>query len=113
MAVEFRVIAIEDCQPCNGVGIVLHPLWARYWKSHPQGLPTHDDDLAWFRDNGHISSYTKIPPEEIPCADCEGTGAIRREVPLLEALQQLDIHPRPRPNVRGPFITHIPERSAP
>ena len=104
---DFRVIAIEDCAKCYGDGYVSHPSWSDYFLAHPDGvLPTPEADLAWFREQGHdIERVEDLPPEEIACPGCQTAGSIRREIPLLEALRQLNI--QPQPNVRGPFIQHV------
>jgi len=59
-------------------------------------LPSPEADLAWFREQGHeIQRVEDLPPEEIPCPVCHTAGTIRREIPLLEALRQLNIQPQP------------------
>jgi len=95
MLVDFRVIAIEDCTRCEGTGYIEHPWWTTYRLCKPDNSSLPDD-------------ITHFPPEETPCPGCQGAGTIRREVPLIEALRQLNI--RPDTNVRGPFIKHVPER---
>jgi len=94
---DFRVIAIEECERCHGDGYINHRMWAEYFLAHPNGvLPSPEADLAWFREQGHeIQRVEDLPPEEIPCPVCHTAGTIRREIPLLEALRQLNIQPQP------------------
>jgi hypothetical protein len=33
--------------------------------------------------------YSGIPPEEIACGECGGTGELREEIPLEDALKAL------------------------
>lgn len=85
MMVTFYVWAEQPCPECLGTGVVTHPAWREYWTVHPDGFPTAEDDARWFREQG----YTKIPPEEVDCGACGGTGYLSWRVPLQEALERL------------------------
>lgn len=92
-ATDFCVIGTEQCNICHGTGRVEHPWWTQYRAEHP--------------DNGRIPDGVDFPPEEIPCTRCHGAGTIRTEIPLVEALLQLHVHPVD--NARSPVAERMPE----
>ena len=73
------------CSACNGVGVVGHPDWDAYWRKYPEDSPSLEIIRAFFSECGHDA----IPPEEIKCLECEGSGIIESEVSLSEALADL------------------------
>jgi len=91
MMSQYKVIRIDDCYRCDGVGYVTHPAWQRYFEAFPKRtLPTVEDDLAWFREQGFNYYRAKdLPPEDIPCDLCKTAGTLRTESDLGEALREL------------------------
>jgi len=57
---------------------------ATRYKENPNGLP-RDQFKNWWNSIG----VYEIPDEELTCAECDGNGVIRREVPLEEALEKI------------------------
>jgi len=99
---EYFVIAVDVCQECNGDGVIQHPAWVRYWERFPPGpqgngmtveqidiVFIYDRDVEWFREQGYRCPGGRLPDEELPCAECDGAGKVRKEVPLREALEAL------------------------
>lgn len=79
----------EPC-PCGG-GMVQHPAWARWWETHARDeLPANAADLL---DTGLLVPGEAIPPEEVPCPQCHGSG--RR--PTIPGRVLLDFLARHRP----------------
>jgi hypothetical protein len=86
--VTYYIEAEQPCPECQGTGVVQHPAWAAYWQEHHgESLPTAEADERWFREQG----YSRIPPEELTCEVCHGTGIRRQRVPLAEALAALGL----------------------
>ena len=83
---NFLVVEENKCPRCQGHGVVLHPRWEAYWKKFPKGLPTPEADCCWFQQQG----YSKPPAEEEKCCGCNGSGVIRTEVSLSDALDRLE-----------------------
>jgi len=80
-----RYLVVEEsvCPECEGDGVVLDPCWREYLEL---GDPHRDPD-GFAREECGLE---EMPPEEIECPTCGGTGVIRREVPLEEALAALE-----------------------
>lgn len=80
---RFLVTAIEECGPCDGSGLITHPLWQALFKRYPLALSelSQSEVEEWF--DG------PAPLVEITCADRHGTGERVRQVPLSEALIEL------------------------
>jgi DnaJ-class molecular chaperone len=87
---NFYVIMKKTCENCSGYGVVEHPAWREYWKSH-QTITNFEEDLKWFIENGwaDLCKGGNLPPEEITCSNCKGEGVIEEEVTLEYALTQL------------------------
>jgi hypothetical protein len=77
----FFVLCRESCRTCRGSGLVVNPIWDRYFRETDG---TADPDL-WARAAG-FGSALEVGPEEIPCDDCEGEGRREYPIPLAEAL---------------------------
>lgn len=77
---EFYVIKKEQCQECNGDGVVYSHIWKTYYEEGVNLSPE-----IWACENG----YDSMGPEEIECRKCGGTGVVRKEVPLEEALSAI------------------------
>jgi len=81
----FFVGCQETCPMCQGSRVVANPLWARFFAE----TGSHRDADLWARDNG-FDCALDLGPEEEPCQDCDGQGAVQRLVPLHEALSTLN-----------------------
>jgi len=93
-ALAYRVIHQSRCEACDGSGMVQHPIWVEFWEpwrdlSLPCPIPENFyDDRA--RELGYPNSAA-MPEEEIECSACQGSGYVRREVPLVVALEALGV----------------------
>ncbi len=91
MSKKYLVVVEEPCPRCGGTGVITNPmfedLWDRYESARRTGAAEGISLEEWAEANG----YT-IPDEEIECLECEGSGKIRREVLLLEALKELGVY---------------------
>lgn len=76
------------CPECNGCGIVHHPYWELFWQAAPHGQITEDYVQQWFSDHG--CGPTEIPPEEIRCDRCDGTGLHEFWLDLSELASRLE-----------------------
>ena len=86
---KYLITSIKTCPECKGRKMVCHPLWAAYWVAHGDGgrLKDYDDLFDWFQEK-----FQREPPdEEIPCHVCNGTGEIRKETTLREALTEIEL----------------------
>ena len=107
----YRVIHQSKCAACAGSGMVQHPAWTEFWEpwrdaegkvNPPNTADKHELYEARAVELGYSSqgilntttwktAMEAMPPEEIDCGECDGTGYIRREVPLVEALKELGV----------------------
>jgi len=83
---KYYVIRIDICPRCSCCGVVIHPAWEQFYSDAEKD--PHLKYENWFCENGYTFS-SDIPPEEIPCPDCEGKGEIESRVELNEALIQI------------------------
>lgn len=92
---KFLVIKLERCPRCEGVGIIQHPSWERYWEEFKKHFvnryPSPEEEYEFGRDFWSFEGedLDRLPPEEIECYKCKGLGEIRSEVPLEEALAEI------------------------
>lgn len=78
------------CPDCDGLGVVEHPWWTKYWECHDRLLS--DDDLrSWFQEECGLYPFDEIPGEERACPECDGYGRIEDEISLVDALKELGI----------------------
>ena len=80
----YYVTKREKCPECDG-GVTNHPDWIAYWGSHFPDIKAPRETARWFCKRGHHT----LPPEEIKCLECNGTGIVESEVSLSEALADL------------------------
>ena len=91
MKTKYLLTSRAPCPTCEGTGDIQHPAWVAYYGEY-DGLPKKsrrqfwNNDRAWFRAHG----CARIPPDEIPCPDCEGTGTLTQVVTLREALREIN-----------------------
>jgi len=75
------------CPKCYGYGYVQHPEWQAYWEQHdeltPESVREHFEVPCWIEDP---LEYDGLPPEEIVCDRCGGTGI----VDFLKFMSQLN-----------------------
>jgi len=62
----------QTCPRCKGSGVIQHPAWERFWQRYDK--PTDADVSRHFQNEGYAPH--EIPPEEIACERCDGTGEI-------------------------------------
>lgn len=89
MDVRYIVTKVETCPTCRGSGVIRHPVWEEYWRTHDRFIESEQLD-KWFEERG----YDYPPDEEIECPDCDGRGWIRTEVDLRDALHALGVTTR-------------------
>ncbi len=70
-SVKCQIRARRECTKCHGGGWVDHPLWLEFF-SLPRGEA--GDATAWFAERGF--GLGQVPPEEIECDECDGSGHI-------------------------------------
>jgi DnaJ-class molecular chaperone len=75
---KYLVIKVDKCRKCNGSGVIEHPAWHQFWCEMHSPFVTEDVVQDWFHDNG----WKDVPPEEVTCPACHGTGEYRCEVPI-------------------------------
>lgn len=79
MGIKFQIRARRECQKCHGSGIIDHPLWSEFYafvRTNPE---------AWWIDRGYAP--TQLPPEEIECDECDGTGYVEFWLDVAEVQQ--------------------------
>lgn len=81
---SYYVIERTTCSACEGQGVVQHPEWKTFWEVYRD-----DTNVTLHAAIDMHFGVRKMPPEEIQCSNCAGTGTITREVPLAEALASL------------------------
>jgi len=94
----FYVERVESCEVCDEAGWVQHPAWALYWDQNPNGVLKYrglrgvEADMQWFRDQGYaVYCEDDLPPEEVECSECNGTGFVSVEYDLRDALRELGV----------------------
>lgn len=89
---DYLVIKCTKCETCGGTGFILHTKWEEFhhWqqvcKEANGAYPTPAQEDAWWQSEGYAAHAGQYPPEEIPCNACHGSGEIRTEVDLVDAL---------------------------
>lgn len=73
---KYIVFEESTCPCCNGQGVVYNG-W--FWDDFHAKLDPHD----YARE---VHGLDEAPPEEETCPNCNGAGVVRREVDLLEAI---------------------------
>lgn len=93
MKAEYFVIKREKCSECGGIGIVQEGLWQRFFEKFGDNWPEAEEEQAYWQQFGiYPGPFGKgLPPEEVPCIECEGAGAIESRVTLQEALAALEV----------------------
>jgi RecJ-like exonuclease len=72
------ILTSDKCPECKGEGFLTHGKWAVFYSvdqtfNEQNGRHMNEaETLAWFQER----AYSKLPPEEIECSRCKGTGKI-------------------------------------
>ncbi len=80
------LIKVREKCPCT-TGMVQHPAWSHFYEAFPNWPrpgPVYEQIDQWFAEQG----YGAVPPEEIPCVECEGSAWIETWIEL-ESLKAL------------------------
>lgn len=88
----YLIKKVSECPACDGIGRIYHPEWTKFWQAYAAlktSKPlTEDEILAWWQE--HVEStvefYSEIPPDEMDCHECHGTGEVIENVPLQEGI---------------------------
>lgn len=103
MTTDYLVIAQCPCPDCRGAGDIDNPLWVNYkaamaaWREsansgfdNPDYLGQHlkAQNAFWMECGFDVDD---LPPERLPCVPCQGTGILRRECGLQDALADLGV----------------------
>ncbi len=85
----YYVVEVRTCKECNGNGYIYDPQCQhngchRRYSSEELASLSWEDGLPCGHDFMELQ-------EEHPCIECEGKGEITREVPLKEALLNLEV----------------------
>lgn len=89
---KFIVTCVETCGNCKREGIIYDPQYRACGARIPSGHPWWNQPCA----DGHWPllpcghSTHRFLREEFECPACHGTGEMRREVDLKEALQAIE-----------------------
>jgi len=76
----------QTCPTCKGEKVIQPKIWADYWgwirsfRSTNGRMPTPSEEPVWAKE---------LPPEEVQCPDCEGTGITTERVEVTEVLATL------------------------
>lgn len=88
---DIRITVTYRCPHCKGDKIVQHYAWSEFWQTHdPKGIIKDGELEKWFSDRGYSVWYRGLyndriqglPPEEIPCFECEGSGRLSKEITI-------------------------------
>ena len=94
--IGYFVIKREKCAECNGAGMIMHPMWAEFFRENPKALSTEDEATWWLKlgydlERKQASHFFQgIPPEEIECSTCDGERDLETQVDLLQAIKEVD-----------------------
>ncbi|HHI71472.1 MAG TPA: hypothetical protein ENJ91_10750 [Rhodobacteraceae bacterium] len=77
----YQVRSVCECPKCGGAGMVRHPGWERYRME--KEIRSQIDDEYFFREE---MGYDRIPPEEVNCDRCLGSGQLEEFVPFDDAM---------------------------
>lgn len=94
--IGYFVTKREKCAECNGTGMVMHPMWKEFFRENPKPLSTEDEATWWTKRGYDIERrqashfYQGLPPEEIDCRVCSGSGVLETPVELLQAIKEVD-----------------------
>jgi hypothetical protein len=88
---EYYVIGIEKCEECEGAGVTRNPQWIEFgvWlvsKGYDDSVKEMDNLLLEYFG---VADRRDVPPKEVFCPECEGTGEIEKRVELRKALTEL------------------------
>ena len=88
---ESTVTVSCKCAECKGVGVIPNPIWVEFNREVKEGRTSADQMEPWFISKGAAekqtsmgSTYWRLPPYEIPCGECEGSGVTCAEITLRE-----------------------------
>ena len=89
MTIQYFVTAVSTCDQCNGAGYVQNAQWQRFFEKYGDAYRKAGIDESALMLCGHfgVSSVRHLPTEEETCPECDGTGIVKRQVSLAEALQ--------------------------
>ena len=76
----------KTCRLCDGRGEILAPVWELYFIGHKYNDAI---DEEWFRNAGYGST---IPPQNIQCPECSGTGTVSQEITVDEYIDGVMDH---------------------
>lgn len=76
----------KTCRLCDGRGEILAPVWELYFIGHKYSDAIDDE---WFRNAGYGST---IPPQNIQCPECSGTGTVSQEITVDEYIDGVMDH---------------------
>ena len=85
---EPRIAITGGCACCVGQGVIANPDWTAFFHAVREGRDRTDNPEPWFEAR-HLmdldpSGKPTLPPEEIPCAECEGEGSRNKLISLAE-----------------------------
>lgn len=89
---DIEVLVRIKCGHCEK-GLIQNPVWKEYWDAN-HGIASKDTAMMWkwFEDRGLIEmskpymgqKVPLLPPEEIPCHECQGACIIEKWMPCTE-----------------------------
>lgn len=75
---DWRILCSRTCRKCYGAGVMQHPEWERFWQAHDPKQTTEQTIEDWFSTAGHPD----LPPEEITCDECDGSGYVKQWISI-------------------------------
>lgn len=84
-----QILTKEKCKECNGYGVVSGPIWNEFFEIESKSDRAWEQEEVdnWFRERG----YGTLPPEELTCCECEGTGEIQRWMDIQKVLELANV----------------------
>jgi len=88
-----KILTQQQCPVCEGTKMVQHPAWAEYYKEGNRKFSNDETKEAekcveWFKKKGYATwdgnLHTLLPPEEIHCHECGGTGRVEEWMEVAE-----------------------------
>jgi RNA polymerase subunit RPABC4/transcription elongation factor Spt4 len=80
-----KILTQQQCPVCEGTKMVQHPAWAQYYKEGNRKFSNDEVEecekcVEWLRKNNYMvadaGTQALLPPEEIHCHECGGTGRV-------------------------------------
>jgi hypothetical protein len=117
---EYLVVKKEKCSQCDGQGVyspnaseykefinaseikMTEMMEAGTWHTQEGIKEKTDFDDAWWAERGYPGGVNNWPSEEVECDECFGTGFIKSQVSLIDALNEIKANPPSNSDLQKP-----------